>query len=151
MAMWTFLPENNSISDPTGRQTWQSPRSFLELEDGKLSQTCHKLLFTVGTRYKPDDLRTSGWQGGICITRWWLGHPSEKYEFVNWDDNRNPILMGICQKWQPNHQPDHLSSNWYISGRKPATRRIPHGPLRTVIPKRNVPQILWALQRPWHI
>ena len=18
---------------------------------------------------------------------WWLGHPSEKYEFVNWDDN----------------------------------------------------------------
>ena len=27
----------------------------------------------------------------------WLvgqGHPSEKYESVNWDDNRNPILMG---------------------------------------------------------
>ena len=24
---------------------------------------------------------------------------------VNWDDNRNPILMGKCQKWQPNHQP----------------------------------------------
>ena len=27
----------------------------------------------------------------------WLvgqGHPSEKYEFVNWDDNRNPIYMG---------------------------------------------------------
>ena len=21
-----------------------------------------------------------------CITGWWLGHPSEKYEFVNWDD-----------------------------------------------------------------
>ena len=20
------------------------------------------------------------------ITGWWLGHPSEKYEFVNWDD-----------------------------------------------------------------
>ena len=32
-------------------------------------------------------------------------HPSEKYEFVNWDDDRNPILMGKCQKWQPNHQP----------------------------------------------
>ena len=27
-------------------------------------------------------------------TGWWLGHPSEKYDFVNWDDNRNPILMG---------------------------------------------------------
>ena len=35
---------------------------------------------------------------------WWLGHPSEKYEFVNWDDNRNPIFLGKCQKWQPNHQ-----------------------------------------------
>ena len=21
-----------------------------------------------------------------CISGWWLGHPSEKYEFVNWDD-----------------------------------------------------------------
>ena len=27
----------------------------------------------------------------------WLvgqGHPSEKYDFVNWDDNRNPIFLG---------------------------------------------------------
>ena len=27
----------------------------------------------------------------------WLvgqGHPSEKYEFVSWDDDSNPILMG---------------------------------------------------------
>ena len=36
---------------------------------------------------------------------WWLAHPSEKYEFVNWDDNRNPIVMGKFKKWQPNHQP----------------------------------------------
>ena len=28
------------------------------------------------------------------MTGWWLGHPSEKYEFVNWDDECNPILMG---------------------------------------------------------
>ena len=27
-------------------------------------------------------------------TGWWLGHPSEKYEFVNWDDDRNPIFLG---------------------------------------------------------
>ena len=27
-------------------------------------------------------------------TGWLLVYPSEKYEFVNWDDNRNPILMG---------------------------------------------------------
>ena len=28
------------------------------------------------------------------IQSWWLGHPSEKYDFVNWDDDRNPIVMG---------------------------------------------------------
>ena len=28
------------------------------------------------------------------ISGWWLGHPSEKYEFVHWDDNHNPIWMG---------------------------------------------------------
>ena len=26
-----------------------------------------------------------------------FSHPSEKYEFVHWDDNRNPIFMGKCQ------------------------------------------------------
>ena len=25
-----------------------------------------------------------------CFTGWWLGHPSEKYDFVNWDDESNP-------------------------------------------------------------
>ena len=40
------------------------------------------------------------------ISGWWLGHPSENYEFVNWDDDVNPIVMGKCRKWQPNHQPD---------------------------------------------
>ena len=29
------------------------------------------------------------------ITGWWLGHPSEKYEFVSWDDDRNPIYAKI--------------------------------------------------------
>ena len=29
-------------------------------------------------------------------TGWWLGHRSEKYDFVNWDDYSQlfPILMG---------------------------------------------------------
>ena len=34
---------------------------------------------------------TNGLVGGA---RAMLGHPSEKYDFVNWEDNRNPILMG---------------------------------------------------------
>ena len=29
------------------------------------------------------------------VTGWWLGHPSEKYEFVNWDDDSNPIYEKI--------------------------------------------------------
>ena len=31
-------------------------------------------------------------------------NPSENMK-VNWDDNRNPIVMGQFKKWQPNHQP----------------------------------------------
>ena len=36
----------------------------------------------------------SGHISSSSMAGWWLGHPFEKYEFVNWDDNRNPILMG---------------------------------------------------------
>jgi len=28
------------------------------------------------------------------ITGWWLSHPSEKYEFVSWDDYIFPIYYG---------------------------------------------------------
>ena len=38
------------------------------------------------------------------ITGWWLGlNPSEKYDFVNWDDDIPNIWEN--KKWQPNHQP----------------------------------------------
>ena len=45
------------------------------------------------------------------ISGWWLSHPSEKYDFVSWDDDINPILMGKCQTWQPvtTNQPYILS------------------------------------------
>ena len=33
---------------------------------------------------------------------WWLGHPSEKCDFVNWDDEIPNIWEN--QTWQPNHQ-----------------------------------------------
>ena len=42
---------------------------------------------------------------------WWLTYPSEKYEFVNWDDdipNSNGKIKNV-----PNHQPV-----WYLFGRK---------------------------------
>ena len=31
--------------------------------------------------------------GTEMTTGWWLGHPSEKYDFVNWDDDI-PNYMG---------------------------------------------------------
>ena len=37
------------------------------------------------------------------FTGWWLGHPSEKYESVSWDDKQPNIWEN--KKWQPNHQP----------------------------------------------
>ena len=37
---------------------------------------------------------------------WWYTYPSEKYEFVNWDDDI-PIYYGKSQSIHvPNHQPD---------------------------------------------
>ena len=33
---------------------------------------------------------------------WWLGHPSEKYELVNWDDYSQYFWEN--KTWQPNHQ-----------------------------------------------
>ena len=34
-------------------------------------------------------------QGWKITTGWWfLATPLKKYDFVNWDDNRNPINMG---------------------------------------------------------
>ena len=42
--------------------------------------------------HQPD---SNGLFGTICHPGWWLGHPSEKYEFVNWDDECNPIYGKI--------------------------------------------------------
>ena len=43
----------------------------------------------------------------IIITGCWLGHPSEKYDFVNWDDHRTPIFLGT----------------WKIDGNQPPPSR----------------------------
>ena len=39
-------------------------------------------------------------------TGWWLGHPSEKYEFVNWDDEIPNIWENKIDV--PNHQPEYI-------------------------------------------
>ena len=35
---------------------------------------------------------------------WWLTYPSEKYEFVSWNDDI-PYMMGSHKIHVPNHQP----------------------------------------------
>ena len=35
------------------------------------------------------------------LAGWWLGHPSEKYEFVNWDDDIPNINGKMKNWWQP--------------------------------------------------
>ena len=55
------------------------------------------------------------------LSGWWLGHPSEKYEFVNWDDNRNPILIWENIKFMAtsHHQPVIIQIGpwlWVIHG-----------------------------------
>ena len=42
----------------------------------------------------------------VCKTGWWFLATPLKNINVNWDDERNPILMGKFKKWQPNHQPE---------------------------------------------
>ena len=45
------------------------------------------------------------------FTGWWETNPSEKYEFVKWDDEI-PKINGTI-KSVPNHQPDSLSYHTY--------------------------------------
>ena len=59
-----------------------------------------------------------------CQTGWWLGHPSEKYDFVNWDDDIPNISGKIKlmfqttnqQTWQP-VTTNHLDG-WRFQGAK---------------------------------
>ena len=41
------------------------------------------------------------------ITGWWYTYPSEKYEFVSWDDDI-PNWMESHKSHVPNHQPDYI-------------------------------------------
>ena len=36
---------------------------------------------------------------------WWLTQPSDKYEFVNWDDKKSKLIW-TNKSYVPNHQPE---------------------------------------------
>ena len=47
-------------------------------------------------------LRDVSHLGQWVVSGWWLGHPSEKYDLVSWDDEIPNLWEN--NKWQPNHQ-----------------------------------------------
>ena len=54
----------------------------------------------------------------------WLvgqGHPFEKYDFVNWDDEI-PTINGKKDSWQPHHQPVKWMMTGYPYGNPPVLR-----------------------------
>ena len=53
-------------------------------------------------------------------TGWWLVYPSEKYEFVNWDDDSNPIYGKIENDENGNQTTDQWSGS--SSSSSPASR-----------------------------
>ena len=44
---------------------------------------------------------------GAIYTGWWYTYPSEKYEFVSWDDDMPNIWKVIKFHGSSHHQPDH--------------------------------------------
>jgi hypothetical protein len=46
------------------------------------------------------------------ITGWWLAYPSEKYDFVSWDDDMPNIWKNKIHV--PNHQPDNYIPKYTI-------------------------------------
>ena len=42
------------------------------------------------------------------ITGWWYTYPSEKYDFVSWDDDIPKINGEIVQSCSSHHQPDYV-------------------------------------------
>ena len=52
------------------------------------------------------------------MTGWWFQHPSEKYEFVNWDDEIPHIWEN--KKWQPvtTNQMKHAAIRAEVANKK---------------------------------
>ena len=47
----------------------------------------------------------------VVYTGWWLGHPSEEYDFVNWDDEQPNISVKISHWWQPVPTKQYIDSS----------------------------------------
>ena len=57
----------------------------------------------IGPRPTPNTENSGPFQ-----TAWWLGHPSEKYEFVNWDDDIPNVSGKMPKMATSHHQPANV-------------------------------------------
>ena len=75
------------------------------------------------------------------MTGWWYTYPSEKYEFVNWND-----YSQYMEKHVPNHQPDDEGVDGGWNGFSPRFSPTPYlmVPRRFLPPKAACQQILLA-------
>ena len=98
------------IDAPSGAPAfWQIALHVSVEQMGKSPWTCgHNLSMSVALQVV-DHVRPSSTkillQNG-SNNSWWLSHPSEKYEFVSWDDE---IPKEKLEKHVPNRQPDSYS------------------------------------------
>ena len=107
--MWNSLECDYGSSKSDGKphikiHHWHGDTVFmswhfdLELALSILTNVIHQGLATKGLSIRTV-VSSSKANPGLQELIWWVvfRHPSEKHDFVNWDDNRNPILMGKCQ------------------------------------------------------
>ena len=78
-----------------GGRTIQNKQRFFGL---RICYYIHQVLFHMEYTY-------------IYIYGWWYTYPSEKYEFVSWDDEI-PNMMESHKSHVPNHQPDINGIYW---------------------------------------
>ena len=56
----------------------------------------------------------------LAITAWWYTYPSEKYEFVSWDDDITDYQLNVIKfHGSSHHQPDKLIGKSTINGKSP--------------------------------
>ena len=77
--IYTYVYYTASLRSFLWTQLSTSERRFTSEVPSKLLQSTRKSAPAGNEQISHLDSK-------ITIFSWWLGHPSEKYEFVNWDD-----------------------------------------------------------------
>ena len=124
-------PTSHGFQDPEVRlDAWWLQNSKMPKISIWASSWC-----LAGSPVGSDDLGSSGcgktpvegwlFRASVCSmfsdtvkqsTGWWYTYPSEKYEFVSWDDEIPNMMGKIIQSCSSHHQPVHKNmdtTGWY--------------------------------------